>query len=67
MVGVVVGSRFQACEPITGRLLVRGKVGVEGEVLLKGREMRVFLTRLLLAAAGMVGGRVDMLRRESVC
>jgi hypothetical protein len=36
-------------------------------VLLKGREMRVFLTRLLLAAAGMVGGRVDMLRRESVC
>jgi hypothetical protein len=59
VVGVVVASRFQAWEPITvvgvvsGGCCVRGWEG--GECLLKGREMRVFLTRLLLAAAGMMG------------
>ena len=62
-----MGSRFQACEPITGRSQRRARVLRVEEVLLKGREMRVFLTRLLLAAAGMVGGCLDVMRRESVC
>jgi len=43
-------------------------VRVEGqEAVLNGREMRVFLTRLLLAAAGMVGGCFDVMRQEGVC
>jgi hypothetical protein len=37
-------------------------VGGGEEELLKGREMRVFLTRLLLAAAGMVGGCLIVMR-----
>jgi hypothetical protein len=38
------------------------RVGNRRGVLLKGREMRVFLTRLLLAAAGMVGGWLEVMR-----
>ena len=49
------GVRFQACEPITGmRVVSHGCWGVVVADALKGRDMRVFLTRLLLAAAGMV-------------